>query len=83
MNIVDLSKQLKKRIDKYTYYELTNCKHLWCPCNKCKEIRPRPITIEKGLVKYGWVLGEWDCLLSEEDAEFYGQEDILYQQWNI
>lgn len=25
---------IKKRIDKYTYYELTHCKHLWCPCNK-------------------------------------------------
>ncbi len=54
---------INKRIDKYTYYELTHCKHLWCPCNKCKETHPRPITIEKGLVKHGWVLGEWDCLL--------------------
>lgn len=25
---------IKKKIDKYTYYELTHCKHLWCPCNK-------------------------------------------------
>ena len=38
---------IKKRIDKYTYYELTHCKHLWCPCNKCKEPHPRPIAIEK------------------------------------
>ena len=38
---------IKKRIDKYTYYELTHCKHLWCPCNKCKETHPRPIAIEK------------------------------------
>ena len=22
---------IKKKIDKYTYYELTHCKHLWCP----------------------------------------------------
>lgn len=28
---------IKKKINKYTYYELTHCKHLWCPCNKCKE----------------------------------------------
>ena len=33
---------VKKKIDKYTYYELTHCKHLWCPCNKCKEQHPRP-----------------------------------------
>ena len=38
---------IKKRIDKYTYYELTHCKHLWCPCNKCKEEYPRPKQIEK------------------------------------
>ena len=31
-----------KKIDKYTYYELTHCKHLWCPRNKCKEQHPRP-----------------------------------------
>ena len=41
---------IKKRIYKYTYYELTHCKHLWCPCNKCKETHPRPIAIEKVLV---------------------------------
>ena len=37
---------IKKRIDKYTYYELTHCKHLWCPCNKCKETHPRPIGVK-------------------------------------
>ena len=61
---------IKKRIDKYTYYELTHCKHLWCPCNKCKEEYPRPKQIEKGMVKHGWVLGEWDCLLTEKDAAY-------------
>lgn len=61
---------IKKRLDKYTRYELTHCKHLWCPCNKCKETHPRPTTIEEGLVEHGWVLGEWVCLLSEEDAAY-------------
>ena len=31
---------IKKKLDKYTYYELIHCKHLWCPCNKCKEQNP-------------------------------------------
>ena len=44
---------IKKKIDKYTYYELTHCKHLWCPCNKCKEQNPRPRIIDKGLVNMG------------------------------
>ena len=43
---------IKKRIDKYTYYELTHCKHLWCPCNKCKEEYPRPKQIEKGNAQF-------------------------------
>ena len=72
---------IKKRIDKYTYYELTHCKHLWCPCNKCKEQNPRTRTIEQGLVKYGWVLGEWDCLLTEEDAA-YVQSHQDYGIWS-
>ena len=72
---------IKKRIDKYTYYELTHCKHLWCPCNKCKEAHPRPIKIEKGLVKHEWVLGGWDCLLSEEDAT-YLQPHQNYGCWS-
>lgn len=70
---------IKKRIDKYTLYELTHCKHLWCPYNKCKETHPRPREIEKGLVKHGWVLGEWDCLLSEEDAAYVQP----YQRYGI
>lgn len=72
---------IKKRIDKYTYYELTHCKHLWCPCNKCKEEHPRPLAIEKGLVEHGCVLGEWDCLLSEEDAA-YVQPHQNYGSWS-
>lgn len=72
---------VKKRIDKYTYFELTHCKHLWCPCNKCKEQNPRPKQIEKGLVKHGWVLGEWDCLLTEEDAA-YVQPHQNYGSWS-
>ena len=72
---------IKKRIDKYTYYELTHCKHLWCPCNKCKEAHPRPIQIEKGLVKHSWVLGEWDCLLTEKDAA-YVQSHQKYGIWS-
>ena len=41
----------------------------------------RPIAIEKGLVKHGWVLGEWDCLLSEEDAA-YVQPHQNYGSWS-
>ena len=55
---------IKKRIDKYTYYELTHCKHLWCPCNKCKEEYPRPNKKEKGIIKNGLVVGEWDWFVS-------------------
>ena len=31
---------IKKKIDKYTYYELTHCKHLWCPStiDQCKSL---------------------------------------------
>ena len=79
---------IKKRIDKYTYYELTHCKHLWCPCNKCKkehprprQEHPRPRQLEKGMVKHGWVLGEWDCLLTEEDAA-YVQPHQNYVIWS-
>lgn len=61
---------IKKKIDKYTYFELTHCKNLWCPCNKCKEQNPRPRQVEKGFVKHEWVLGEWDCVLTEEDAAY-------------
>lgn len=72
---------IKKKIDKYTYFELTHCKSLWCPCNKCKEQNPRPQQIEKGFVKHGWVLGEWDCLLTEEDAA-YVQPHQNYGSWS-
>lgn len=72
---------MKKKIDKYTYFELTHCKSLWCPCNKCKEQNPRPRQIEKGFVKHGWVLGEWDCLLTEEDAA-YVQPHQNYGIWS-
>lgn len=72
---------IKKQIDKYTYYELTHCKHLWCPCNKCKEEYPRPKQVEKGMVKHGWVLGEWDCLLTEKDAA-YVQPHQNYGIWS-
>lgn len=72
---------IKKRINKYTYYELTHCKHLWCSCNKCKEEHPRPRQINKGFVKYGWVIGEWDCILTEEDAA-YVQPYQNYGSWS-
>ena len=72
---------IKKRIDEYTYYELTHCIHLWCPCNKCKETNPRPKEIEKGLFKHGWVSGGWDCLLTEEDAA-YVQPHQNYGSWS-
>ena len=72
---------IKERIDKYTYFELTHCKSLWCPYNKCKEQNPRPRQIEKGFVKHGWVLGEWDCLLTEEDAA-YVQPHQNYGSWS-
>lgn len=39
------------------------------------------MAIEKGLVKHGWVLGEWDCLLSEEDAA-YVQPHQNYGSWS-
>lgn len=73
--------RIKKKIDKYTYYELTHCKHLWCPCNKCKEAHPRPTEIEEGFVRHGWVIGEWDCILTEEDAA-YIQEHERYGWWS-
>ena len=57
---------VKKKIDKYTYYELTHCKHLWCPCNKCKEQHPRPRNFTNDEVMHGWVFGEWDCVLNIE-----------------
>ena len=63
---------IKKRIDKYTYYELIHCKHLWCPCNKCKESHPRPKEIEKGLVKHGWVLGECKSILKAKQLREIG-----------
>ena len=72
---------IKKRIAKYTYYELTHCKHLWCPCNKCKNEHPRPKQIEKGMVKHGWVLAEWDCVLTEKDAA-YVQPHQNYGSWS-
>ena len=31
--------------------------------------------------KHGWVLGEWDCLLSEEDAA-YVQPHQNYGSWS-
>ena len=61
---------VKKKIDKYTYYELTHCKHLWCPCNKCKEQHPRPRNFTNDEVMHGWVFGEWDCVLNIEDATY-------------
>ena len=70
---------IKKKLDKYTYYELTHCKHLWCPCNKCKEQHPRPNKFANDEVMHGWVLGEWDCVLSKEDAEYV----YPYQNYGI
>ena len=55
---------------KYTYYELTHCKHLWCPCNKCKEQHPRPQNFANDEVMHGRVFGEWDCVLNIEDATY-------------
>ena len=72
---------IKKRIDKYTYYEITHSKRVLCPYNKCKEQNPRPRQIEKGFVKHGWLLGEWDCLLTEEDAA-YVQPHQNYGNWS-
>ncbi|MBE5963072.1 MAG: hypothetical protein E7256_17110 [Lachnospiraceae bacterium] len=72
---------IKKRLDKYTYYELTHCKHLWCSCNKCKGEPPRPRPVGKGFVKHGWVLGEWDWILTEEDAA-YVQPHQNYGSWS-
>lgn len=61
---------IKRRIDKYTYYELTHCKHLWCPCNKCKEQHLRPQKFPNDEVMHGWVFGEWDCVLDIKDATY-------------
>jgi hypothetical protein len=54
---------------------------LWCPCNKCKEKYPRPRKFANNEVKHGWVFGEWDCVLSLEDAA-YVQPYQNYGSWS-
>ena len=41
----------------------------------------RPREMEKEILDDGWVLGEWDCLLTEEDAA-YVQPHQNYGSWN-
>ena len=47
----------------------------------CNIQSPRPHIVERGFVKHGWVFGEWDCLLTEEDVA-YVQPYQNYGIWN-
>lgn len=74
--------QNAKKIDKYTYYELTHCKHLWYPCNKCKQQHQRPQNFTNDEVMHGWVFGKWDYKFhrnKEKIKPWDDQNQIMYK----